>query len=130
VKAEERIASPLLGFLFARNPICLVISPESTENTKGAEAEEVRSQDPNPALSGLCGLCALCGGKALYRTKPAFNASSRNICTVSSEYWSRSLPTKGSFLRMSAVTVMMEQPMASAWKMLSNSRGLAHSNST
>ncbi len=49
--------------------------------------------------------------------------------TVSSEYSSRDLPTNSSFLRMSAVTVMMWQPMSSAWKMLRSSLGLARISS-
>ena len=47
----------------------------------------------------------------------------------SSEYSSRSLPTSDSFFRMSLVTVMMWQPIASAWKMFSSSRGLAQISS-
>ena len=63
------------------------------------------------------------------RRKPALIASSRNILTVSSEYSSRSLPTSESFLSRSWVTVMMWQPIWSAWKMLSSSRGLAQISS-
>ena len=40
-----------------------------------------------------------------------------------------SLPTSDSFLRMSLVTVITWQPISSAWKILSNSRGLAQINS-
>ena len=41
----------------------------------------------------------------------------------------RSLPTSDSFLRMSLVAVMMWQPISSAWKTFSSSRGLAQSSS-
>ena len=66
-----------------------------------------------------------------YRTNPAAVASSWNICTVSSENSSRSLPSEGELRRACrAVTVMMWQPMASAWTTLSSSRGLAQISST
>src|SRR5205085_4144960 len=50
---------------------------------------------------------------AVFRLNPADFASLKNICTVSSEYSPRSLPTSDSFLRMSFVAVMMWQPTAS-----------------
>ena len=61
--------------------------------------------------------------------KPDACASRWNICTVSSENWSRSLPRFGSFFSRSCVTVMMSQPISSACTMLRISRGLAQINS-
>ena len=50
------------------------------------------------------------------------HASLWNICTVSSENCSRSLPRLASFFSRSCVTVMTSQPMLSACTMLSTSR--------
>ena len=62
-------------------------------------------------------------------SNPAVTASRWNICTVSSENCSRSLPSVPSLASTSLVQVMMWQPIASAWTTLSSSRGLAQISS-
>src|SRR5690348_8817856 len=57
----------------------------------------------------------VCRAPPAYNAKPDRNASWWNITTVSSEKSSKSFPASGSLRTISSVTVMMWQPISSAW---------------